>query len=293
MPLARLGAVLVMLAAAACISGGCGRVNRDGPLSGRIRNSGDVVLSVRKALKEHAASVTIRFDYGSDIFDELNGVVEEFVERALEETEHADEGDYLRYQMGGYTYRSSYTIESGRWQYTVKLIPEYYCSLEEETEASEKAEELIREFGFGAGDSEEEQIRTVYRYICENVRYDRPHRNNPYYHRCSTAYAALVQRTAACQGYCTALYRLLRSCGITCRIVTGTASEETDAAEKRQEELHAWLIVRSDGRWYGLDPTWDAGKEEYRYCLADARAFAGHIPGESFRTEEYPGLYTP
>ena len=99
------------------------------------------------------------------------------------------------------------------------------------------------------------------------------HQKHPAYHLCSTAYAALVQRTATCQGYCVALYRLLRETGVNCRIVTGRAGEE---------ELHAWVIAEVDGLYYHLDPTWDAGAEEYRCFLVGKNDFADHVPAERF-----------
>ena len=124
-------------------------------------------------------------------------------------------------------------------------------------------------------DTIKQKIRKIYDYLCRNVHYDKVHRKNPYYHRRSTAYGALVQGTATCQGYCTAMYRLLREEGIPCRIVTGTAGDE---------ELHAWLIAELDGSWYLLDPTWDAGQENYRYCLRGT---------DDFRTGDGSGTDDP
>ena len=276
-------AVLLLL-----FSSGCGGTERaDAPLSYRISNAAEVVASIRRGLKNHAKTVTVTFSYGEDIFDELNGVIDDWVEAALAETDEPDEGDYIRYQYGGYTYTSSRTEENGRLYYTVKLTPSYYCYLSQEEEASAAAKELLRDFRFRPWTSDYEKLRTVYDWLCRNVTYDKIHRKNPYYHLCSTAYAALVQHTAACQGYCAALYRLLREAGIACRIVTGPAVSENGASEK----LHAWVIAELDGLWYGLDPTWDAGGAEYRFFLAGEEAFADHIPGERFRTEDFRRTY--
>ena len=273
-----------VLAVLLLFSSGCGGTERaDAPLSYRISNAAEVVASIRRGLKNHAKTVTVTFSYGEDIFDELNGVIDDWVEAALAETDEPDEGDYIRYQYGGYTWTSSYIEENNRLYYTVKLTPSYYCYLLQEEEASSAAKELLRDFRFRPWTSDYEKLRTVYDWLCRNVTYDKIHRKNPYYHLCSTAYAALVQHTAACQGYCAALYRLLREAGIACRIVTGPAVSENGASEK----LHAWVIAELDGLWYGLDPTWDAGGAEYRFFLAGEEAFADHIPGERFRTEDF------
>lgn len=272
-----------LLAVVMIVTAGCGRKSAEMPLEDRIENAGEVVASIRRGLKNHARTITISFEYGSDIFDELNSVIDLWVEAALAETGEPDEGDYIRYQYGGYTWTSSYTFSEGRLRYTVKLTPSYYCYLSQEEEASAAAKELVRDFRFRPWTSDYEKIRTVYDWLCRNVTYDKVHRKNPYYHLCSTAYAALVQHTAACQGYCTALYRLLREAGIDCRIVTGSAVSEDGESEK----LHAWVIAELDGVWYNLDPTWDAGRDGYRYFLAGESGFADHIPGDRFRTEDF------
>lgn len=264
------------------LASGCGSGTKaEAPLSHRIANADEVVASIRHGLKNHARTITVTFSYGSDIFDELNGVIDAWVEAALAETEAPDEGDYLRYQYGGYTYTSSYIESEGRLRYTVRLTPDYYCYLSQEEQASEAARALLAEFGFRSGTPDYERAFAIYDRICRSVRYDRIHHRNPYYHLGSTAYAALVLKTATCQGYCTALYRLLREAGIPCRIVTGTASDGEGAA------LHAWVIAELGGLWYNLDPTWDAGAETYRFFLAGENDFSDHIPGERFMTDGF------
>lgn len=252
------------------------------PIEERIRNTDEIITGIRQGLKDHAAAITIRFSYGSNIYDDLNAVVEEWVEAALAETGDPTEGDYIRYQYGGYTYNSSYVKKEGRIEYTVVLTPIYYAYLNEEVRASEEAEKLLSSFELDGMTGDLEKIRTVYRWICENVRYDRRFLHNPDYHLNSTAFAALVQRLASCQGYCTALYRLLRSGGVPCRIVTGTAKEEG---------LHAWMFVLLDGKWYQMDPTWDAEEGEYRYFLGGTGTFSDHTPGEQFLTDAFLGPY--
>lgn len=262
---------------------GCGRaVPPEIPLDTRIANAQEMILSLRRGLTGHSQAITVRFEYGSDIFDELNGVIEEWMEAALSETDEPDEGDYLRYQIGGYSYTSRYEIRDGRYLYEVKVVPEYFSYLSQEQAVDEETARRLLACRFLPWTGEEEKIRRIYGDICSTVTYDKVHQKNPYDHRGSTAYAALVQGTATCQGYCTALYRLLRESGISCRIVTGTAGEET---------LHAWVIARVGEVWYLLDPTWDAGKEEYDYCLAGTAESLDHVPGKAFTSEEFTTLY--
>lgn len=234
-------------------------------LEGRISNSSRMIKEIRKGLKAHSSAITVSFSYGSDLFADLNEVIEEWMEAAQAETGVPDEGDYIRYQLGGYTYKSTSEQKGGLWHYQVRIEPSYYTFLSEEKEVTAQVRKIRRSFHFWPWTSREVKIGVIYDYLCKNVRYDKVHRKNPYYHKRSTAYGALVQNTATCQGYCTAMYRLLREEKIPCRIVTGTAGDE---------ELHAWLITEIDGLWYLLDPTWDAGQETYRYLLQGTDAFA-------------------
>ena len=264
---------------------GCERTDAEPlPLSQRISNCREVVDGIRHGLKNHARTITITFDYGSDIFQELNQVIGDWVEAALAETEDPTEGDYLRYQYGGYTYSSSYTVAE-RWYYTVTITPTYFCYLSQEEKAGREAERLLGEFRFWPWTSDVTRVRVIYDYLCRTVRYDKVHGKNPYQHTKSTAYAALVLHNATCQGYCVSLYRLLREAGISCRIVTGTASGEDGV------ELHAWVIAQVDGLYYNLDPTWDAGHETYAWFLVGQSEFTDHIPGEGFLTPDFLDRY--
>lgn len=63
--------------------------------------------------------------------------------------------------------------------------------------------------------------------------------------RIYTAYGALVEGDAVCQGYALAYKLLLGECGIDSVLVT---SEEMN---------HAWNLVELDSSWYHVDVTWD------------------------------------
>lgn len=248
----------------------------------RISNAGEVVEAIRRGLREHASAITVTFDYGSDIFEEVSGVVDRWVEAALAETENPAEGDYIRYQYGGYMYNCSDTYD-GRWHYTVELIPDYYTYPSQERQVTEEVQRLLGEFAFTGHTSDYGKIAAIYDYLCSTVAYDKVHRKNPHAHLKSTAYAALIRHSATCQGYCAALYRLLREAGINCRIITG--------AVEGKETLHAWVIAELGGLYYGLDPTWDAGREEYGLFLLGREDFADHIPAKHFQNDEFSARY--
>lgn len=75
-----------------------------------------------------------------------------------------------------------------------------------------------------------------------------------------TAYGALVEGRATCQGYADAMHLLLSGAGFETVFTTGIGDSET--------VKHKWNYVKtSDGKWYIIDPTWDdpQGKEDKSY----------------------------
>ena len=108
------------------------------------------------------------------------------------------------------------------------------------------------------GKTDDEKIKAVYDYVTKTVDYDYEGINTEISH---SAYAALANRKAVCQGYSSLVYRLLRECGIQNRIITG----------KSQNQNHAWNIVPINGRWYNLDATWDSrfdGNDTRNICIS-------------------------
>ncbi len=65
-----------------------------------------------------------------------------------------------------------------------------------------------------------------------------------------SAYGALIEGRAVCEGYARAFQYLLNRAGINCMIAVGTSRGEN----------HAWNMVKLGGKWYYVDPTWNDGK---------------------------------
>ena len=275
----RITALILALLLAAGTLAGCG--GKRPTLAERIDGNGAVVAAIRKGLREHSACLTLRFSYGEDVLSELSGLVGEWMEQALAETERPDEGDYLRYQMGGYEAVSRCETADGLYRYTVEIRPDYYMYLVEEEAVTRQLEEIVSGFGFTESTPELEKIRTIYDYVCSTVGYDHVHAGRTTATKRSTAYAALIWHTATCQGYCVTLYRLLRMAGLDARVVTGMAGDE----------FHAWNLVGLDGRYYLLDATWDAGHETYTWFLRGKDALSDHRPGDAFAGRDFLRRY--
>lgn len=61
-----------------------------------------------------------------------------------------------------------------------------------------------------------------------------------------SAYGALVNRNAVCQGYASAFELILNIAGVECIFVTGTSGMQ-----------HGWNMVNLGGAWHHVDVTWD------------------------------------
>ena len=95
-----------------------------------------------------------------------------------------------------------------------------------------------------------------------------------------TAYAALIDKTAVCQGYASLFYRMALDAGVDSRVITGDAGGP-----------HAWDIVELGDKYYNLDSTWDAGKNNYSYFLKSMKAFFDHERDDAYKTSSFMETY--
>ena len=90
----------------------------------------------------------------------------------------------------------------------------------------------------------------LYTWLTGNVSYDQAHYEKKGAPRASyEPYGPLVKGKGVCLGYATAFQLLMDMADIECITVTGAAF--------MSRENHAWNMVRLNGEWYCVDPTWD------------------------------------
>ncbi|MCR5663633.1 MAG: hypothetical protein K6G17_01995 [Oscillospiraceae bacterium] len=180
------------------------------------------------------------------------------LESAMAHTGEPTEGDYLRWQLGGYGWSYSYQYKGGARVFEGTLAADYYTTAEQERELDAAVETVLGGLDLdGLGDYG--KTLAIYRYLCDNVVYDYEHYEDDEYVLQFTAYAALIDGTAVCQGYALLLYRMLLTEGVDSRIVTSYT--------------HAWNIIRmDDGYYYNADSTWDAGLSRYYWFLRSMEA---------------------
>lgn len=97
-------------------------------------------------------------------------------------------------------------------------------------------------------DSDYEKALYVHDAIIEDCEYDKENfDNNDKAHFWGTAYGALVQHKAICQGYAEAYLLVMEKLGIECGVCGGIAADVG----------HAWNYVKLEGEYYWADLTWD------------------------------------
>ncbi len=157
----------------------------------------------------------------------------------------------------------------------------------EEKALEQKIQQVLSSLSLN-GKSDYDKIYAIYDYICKNVTYDTatadkygiwPDLSIDHVRQAYTAYGALINGTAVCQGYTLLLYRMLLAAGIDNRIMVGG--------------IHSWNIVRLGDNYYYLDATWDAGLTEYMWFLRGSSFLGGdyHTPKSEYCTPEFKAKY--
>lgn len=210
-----------------------------------------------------------------DIEDYVVGAISEAF--AIDKEDTSSDFDYMRY-----IHSASHVSMTG-WgrRYKVTYTMEYLESYEQTNKTDKMIAKVLKKLNL-TKKSDYEKIKAVHDYVINNTSYDMSTElNSPYY--------ALVEKTSACQGYAVLIYKMLTELDVPCRVITGNA----------KNGLHAWNIVKLDGKWYNLDATWDDpiglfGKSSmrYKYFLKTDNDMTDHQRDEEFRTiafyEAYP-----
>ena len=174
---------------------------------------------------------------------------------------------YARFGVQRYTATAQKYTKEDVYYYTLTYTVEYYTTDAEEDAFEEKLDEIIAGLNL-AGKTDLEKILTIYGYVCDNVTYDEAAEH------CFTAYGALVDGKAVCQGYALLLMRMLDAASIESEVVFGV-SEGVN---------HMWNIVKLDGEYFLLDATWDSTDNRacYFWFLKGIDAFEKHTPDGSY-----------
>lgn len=279
----------------------------------------EAAVYLREQMENRVTEVTIKVNnhtyVSNDGLSEDWGTIREL---AFAHTGVPTQGDYIMRHYGWSTGSIGHNgISTATFRYTIA----YDTTLEQENTVGDRIDELFAEWDAESGFytlSDYEQVKIIFDYICENVEYDYDNLYDTAYTLKYSAYAALIDGTAVCQGYANLFYRMALELGIDNRIVVGWAKDTSKLVQDEEgnyvrvqvdengEPLldkdgnwitainHGWNIVELGEYYYYLDATWgDAVSTiNYDWFLIGSENF-GHVSDfddeASFvGTKEYP-----
>ncbi len=247
--------------------------------------------TIRDGLEQRKAEITVHYSvnyaFPNDdqaANDAAYAIAEDLFEDALAETDQPTQGDSLRYCYRRWSLDGNLTLWPDRTDLTLTYVPTYFTTKSQEDALTTAVDALIEDFAFTSSTSQKEKMDTIYDYITENIVYDYENLEDDSYLLKFSAYAALIHKTAVCEGYAVLFYRLAEECGLDARVITGIGGEG-------EQSNHAWNIVQLGETYYYLDSTWDAGKTEYAYYLKGDDDFEGHQNDAFFDSTEFRSAY--
>lgn len=111
----------------------------------------------------------------------------------------------------------------------------------------------------------------IYRWLNASASYDWDHNDrlaemDPASY---TPYGVLIRGKGVCLGFATTFQLFMDLCDVECITIVGASHQSTSD--------HAWNMVRLNGEWYCVDPTWDlSGRLRYFNVTSDYMAGTDH-----------------
>lgn len=210
----------------------------------------------------------IEFSVPSD-WDGLE-TIKQVLRDSTAETDKSNQGDYLRKSIESV----AYSIGRYDGNVTITFDVVYNTTSQQEEFIDNKVSEILSELDI-KNKCDYDKISAIYEYIINNVTYNLNSEGNSKF----TAYGALYNKEAVCQGISVLFYRMAKESGVSCRLIVGEAGGR-----------HAWNIASIDGVYYLLDPTFDlyfSKVNDCKYFLRGTEDFdeyhkeITHIPASS------------
>ncbi|EOV9526002.1 MULTISPECIES: transglutaminase domain-containing protein [Bacillus cereus group] len=203
----------------------------------------DFKRELKQKINNQEENITLKYNTKeSDARSVMNMLYQEY-------NKIVDADEYIKYNIAS----TRYSIRGLPGNYTFTLHISYRESKEQTQYVKAQAKAIVNTI-IKAGMDEHEKVKAIHDYVVKHVSYDTSY-------QAYTAYEALANRSAVCQGYTLLTYQLMQQAGIQTRFVTG----------KGNGQAHAWNLVKIEGKWYHLDTTFDdpvpdkAGRVTYSY----------------------------
>lgn len=241
------------------------------------------VIMLKNAMIDRKDSVSVSFSnvLEQSEIEELQNIIFDYA-ISDEYSNSSVDGDYLRWSYIDMSAVSTITklpildkVIGFKTTYSIS----YYTTKAQEDMLTEELDKFIEDNELKSkGDYT--KIKLIHDFVCRTTEYDWDTANETDYNGLSyTAYGAVLEHKAVCQGYAALFYRLCKEVGLDCRIITG--------------ENHVWNIVKLDGFYYEVDCTWDDTNEEdgYKYFLKGKNDFDGHTRIGDCASEAFRNCY--
>lgn len=191
-------------------------------------NPAELKNSMKKELEAFKAQINISYE----------GIISSEAVREIIRDIYTD-GSYIGGAIKTITPRVNKLGDSSE----IILSAQYYNTKKEEAFIDSQVKKIIKDI-IKPGMSDFQKVKAVNDYIVNNTSYSTETEKTPH-----SAYAALVENKAVCQGYALLTYRFLDALDIENYYLIG------DSLGSNGWGLHAWNLVRLDGKYYHLDTT--------------------------------------
>ncbi|MFB9330391.1 transglutaminase domain-containing protein [Paenibacillus aurantiacus] len=193
-----------------------------------LSTSTPAALEQEIALQVQQQQPVIKLAYTGDR-DELSATIAELTRRAIEHD------DYTRYVIDSYFY----SVRAWGSTATVTMNVSYRESAEQTRYVDEQVRQTLAAI-LTPEMNDREKVKAIHDWIVLRLAYDESLARY-------TAYEALTERKAVCQGYALLNQRMLTAAGIESRIIEG----QVDSGS------HVWNLVKLGDSWHHVDATWD------------------------------------
>ena len=241
---------------------------------------------LRGQMVKRADEVTFRIP--EDVFYQNYDIIDTIYEKAVEHSDSrtGQQGDALRWGNIGWGCGWEWVYDSDYGDcYEFSYTFAWTTTAAQESALTSKVDSVMSSLSL-SGKTERNKIKAIHDYICRNVAYKD---SGDDYALQFSAYAAMCQGEAVCQGYAILFYRMAKEAGLGVRVVTS--------------EDHAWNIVRIGSVYYNIDTTWDdtdyipenetVETVDYTWYLKGMRDFNHyyHIREYPYYTDEFEAAY--
>ena len=242
----------------------------------------DAALALRQQVKDFEQTATIRLVLiGEQTQENLDRLCAQVAQLAMAHTGVPTEGDYLRYEHGGYSGNGAIVSKGGRIFCRFDYTMVHFTNAEQEAVVDQTVANILESLSLD-GKTDYQKAFLIYQYLTSHVSFGGT--GNLKF----TAYGALVDGAAQCQGYAASFYRLCLEAHVDTRVITCS------------DMGHAWNIVKVGDSYYELDATWDTGRAPQNYLyflrgseywLARHKNSGGSSIGDQYKDSAFASQY--